>query len=181
VLETTQGGNVALQLDNYLFPTIPEIGTTAQVQGSTDNVLSLDGGTVVDTVRYENLKPNTDYTLNGEIVAVGADGTVTETGITATGSFTTGDAPVGQPRVSGDTTVTFTISAAQAAAWANQKLVVYETLFEVGVTAPVAEHRNPDDVDQTFSVEEPTPEIGTLAQVSGGSPKLLPLTGGEVA
>ena len=180
LIETTQTGNVEVALNNFIAPDVPEIGTTAQVQGSTDNILSLAGGTVVDTVAYQNLKPNTDYTLDGAIVAVAADGTVTQTGITATGSFRTGDAPAGQVTVSGTTDVTFTITAAQAATWANQKLVVYETLFEVGVTAPVAEHRNPNDVAQTFWVEEPTPEIGTLAQVSGGSPKLLPLTGGEV-
>ncbi|BAC17027.1 hypothetical protein [Corynebacterium efficiens YS-314] len=180
LIQTTQNGNVEVALNNFIAPDVPEIGTTAQVQGSSTNILSLNGGTVVDTVRYENLKPNTDYTLDGEIVAVAADGTVTATGITASGAFTTPDAPAGQLTVSGTTEVTFTITAAQAAAWANQTLVVYETLFEVGVDAPVAEHRNPNDANQTFWVDEPTPEIGTLAQVSGPNVKLLPLTGGEV-
>lgn len=183
VITTTQAGNVGVSLTNYLFNNVPLIGTTAQVQGVNDNVLPLTGGTVVDTVAYENLKPNTAYTLDGKIVAVAADNTFVDTGITASGSFTTGPAAAGELFVDGTTEVTFTISAADAERLADQKLVVFERLLEPGgatPTVPVAVHEDPTDLQQTFFVDTPNPEIGTSASVDGPNGKLLPLTGGTV-
>ncbi|MGP6175553.1 VaFE repeat-containing surface-anchored protein [Corynebacterium sp. A21] len=155
----------------------PWIGTTATVTDSEDNILPLSGGEVVDTVEYHNLKPDTEYRLEGTIVQVSADERVIPTGITATGTFTTTE-------THGHAEVIFTITAAQAAEYAGEKLVVYETLFDA-TGNKVAEHRDPEDLAQTFRIfheeeEEPQPKIGTTVEVPGSEAKELPITGGQI-
>ncbi|WP_249327440.1 VaFE repeat-containing surface-anchored protein [Corynebacterium glutamicum] len=168
--------NVAIQLTNNPVNPTPEIGTTAQVTGSQDNVLPLTGGEVVDTVAYKNLLPNTEYVLDGEIV----DSTGNLTGIVDSTTFTTPAAGPGQSYVSGTVDVTFTITGAQAEAYAGQDLVVYETLYlGSDLNTVVAEHKDINDVAQTFTVER-VPGIGTKAVVTGHDDNILPLTGGEV-
>ncbi|MGP5497453.1 VaFE repeat-containing surface-anchored protein [Corynebacterium flavescens] len=167
-------------------PGEPKIGTSAEVQGAENvKVLPVSGGTVVDTVSYENLKPETEYTLAGELVHVGADNQVIEkTGITASGEFKTAAAADGESVVSGSAEVTFEISAEAAAKYAGEKLVVFETLSLDGEV--VVTHEDPADVKQSFTVEEekPTPgepKIGTSAEVQGAeNVKVLPVSGGTV-
>lgn len=118
----------------------PQIGTTVSVQGSANKVLPLSGGTVIDTVGYEGLIPGETYVLTGEIhTAPGG----TSTGITGTATFT-------PDATSGTATVTFAITAEQAAAYAGQDLVVFEYLTLGG--SPVAEHTDPTDGGQTFTI-----------------------------
>ncbi|WP_231910834.1 VaFE repeat-containing surface-anchored protein [Corynebacterium suranareeae] len=168
--------NVAIQLTNKAESPTPEIGTTAQVTGSQDNVLPLTGGEVVDTVAYKNLLPNTEYVLDGEIV----DSTGNLTGIVDSTTFTTPAAAPGQSYVDGTVDVTFTITGAQAEQYAGQNLVVYETLYlATDLNTVVAEHKDVNDAGQTFTVDR-TPEIGTKAVVTGHPDNILPLTGGEV-
>ncbi|WP_053543967.1 VaFE repeat-containing surface-anchored protein [Corynebacterium deserti] len=168
--------NVQLTLTNVLENPTPVIGTTAQVTGSQDNVLPLTGGQVVDTVAYTNLRPNTEYVLEGEIV----DSTGNPTGITSSATFTTGAAAPGRTLVSGTVDVTFTISGAQAERYAGDNLVVFETLYlATNLDDVVAEHKDVTDVAQTFTVER-APSIGTSAAVTGHPDNILPLTGGEV-
>lgn len=129
-------------------PTEPSIGTTVAVVGSDDKVLPLAGGTVIDTVTYAGLTPGETYRLSGELRTSPAG---ESTGITASAEFTPETA-------SGTATVTFEINAQQAAAYAGQALVVFEYLTLNG--EPVAEHTDPEDGAQTFTVEaaptEPT-------------------------
>lgn len=155
----------------------PWIGTTATVSDSETKTLPLSGGEVVDTVEYHNLKPDTDYRLEGMIVHVSADGKVTPTGITSTGTFATTAAH-------GHAEVIFEITAEQAEKYAGEKLVVYETLFDAAGNK-VAEHRDPEDRAQTFRIfveeqEEPNPKIGTTVEVLGSDAKELPITGGRI-
>src|SRR5690625_2855933 len=153
-------------------PVDPSIGTTVAVDGSDEKVLPLTGGTVIDTVAYTGLTPGETYTLTGEI-RTAPDGE--ETGITASAEFTPEEAD-------GETTVTFEISAEDIAEYAGQDLVVFEYLTLDG--EPVAEHTDPEDEAQTFTVaeEEPgaEPSIGTTVAVDGSDEKVLPLTGGTV-
>lgn len=134
---------------------VPRIGTTVTVQGSPNKVLPLSGGAVIDTVGYEGLIPGETYVLSGEIhTAPGG----TSTGITATATFT-------PDATSGTTTVTFAITAEQAAAYAGQDLVVFEYLTLGG--SPVAEHTDPTDGGQTFTVAAaPTTTTTTLPQTT---------------
>ncbi|MFW9244623.1 VaFE repeat-containing surface-anchored protein, partial [Corynebacterium striatum] len=167
-------------------PVEPLIGTSAAVQGVDDvKVLPVSGGTVVDTVSYENLEPETEYTLAGELVHVGADNQVIEkTGITGSGEFKTAAAADGESVVSGSAEVAFEISAEAAAKYAGEKLVVFEKLSLDGEV--VVTHEDPTDVKQSFTVEEekPTPVeplIGASAAVQGvDDVKVLPVSGGTV-
>src|SRR5690625_2524896 len=154
-------------------PVDPSIGTTVAVDGSDEKVLPLTGGTVIDTVAYTGLTPGETYTLTGEI-RTAPDGEATEIEpVTAT--FTPEEAD-------GTTTVEFVISAEDIAAYAGQDLVVYEYLTLNG--EPVADHTDPEDEAQTFTVaeEEPgaEPSIGTTVAVDGSDTKVLALTGGTV-
>lgn len=138
----------------------PSIGTTVAVAGSDAKVLPLTGGTVIDTVAYENLTVGVEYTLEGELF-VAATGVSTK--LTASATFT--------PSASnGSTTVTFTLSAEDVAAFAGQDLVVFEYLSLDG--DPVAEHADLDDEAQTFTVdEEPSGEIpGEPGEETPGEP-----------
>ncbi len=184
IITTNLDGLVGVTLTNALIDTTtPNIGTTAQVTGSPDNILPITGGEVVDTVAYENLEPETAYRLEGEIMHVADNGNVTSTGVTSSATFTTGPAVGGAARVSGEADITFTISAAIAEQFANQKLVVFEQLFDPASPTPeepVATHEDPDDPAQSFWVEEPSPEIGSSAQVTGSPENVLSAAGGTV-
>lgn len=155
----------------------PQIGTTALVSGSEDNVLALTGGEVIDTVDYTDLKPGTTYKLDGTIMYVNAAGEAVSTGITSSAEFTTPADDNADGYVSGTTTVTFTISAADATRFAGQDLVVFERLYLD--TSLVAKHEDKDDEDQTFEVE-PKPSIGTTAKVEGNAENILSIEGGKV-
>ncbi|WP_165858036.1 choice-of-anchor A family protein [Corynebacterium alimapuense] len=159
----------------------PLIGTSVAVDGSEEKVLPLTGGTVVDTVEYENLTVSQDYLLEGELYTPAG----VATGITASETFTPESAD-------GSVGVTFEISAEDVAAYAGQDLVVFEYLYQADgegnkVGEVVAKHIDPEDEAQTFTVrndqngEEPGgPLIGTSVAVDGSEEKVLPLTGGTV-
>ncbi len=130
---------------------MPVIGTTVSVAGSDVKVLPLTGGSVVDTVAFEGLTPGVEYELQGSVRTPG-DGA--DTGISAFASFV-------PEAAQGSVDVTFEITGEQVAEYAGQSLVVFEFLSVGGEL--VAEHADPDDEAQTFTVaegdpgEEPTP------------------------
>ncbi|EEW48869.1 LPXTG-motif cell wall anchor domain protein [Corynebacterium efficiens YS-314] len=127
----------------------PEIGTTVKVKDSDTKVLPLSGGILVDTVSYTGLTPGVRYNLEGELRTVPAG---EATGITATHEFTPDAA-------NGTTEVTFEISGDQISRYAGQKLVVFEYLNRGGTR--VAQHTDPRDEAQTFTVEQKTePKTG---------------------
>lgn len=160
-----QGVPVKVTVTNtYTKDENPSIGTRAKVTGSPDKVLPLTGGTVVDTVSYTNLDPETEYRLDGELMHVAADGTVTPTGILGSTTFTTSDTAPGEFYVSGVVEVEFEISADEATAYAGQKLVVFEKLFLGDVET--ATHEDPEDEAQSFTVE-PSGDIVITKTVTG--------------
>src|SRR5690625_1911920 len=179
--------------EDPVVPVDPWIDTIVAVDGSDTKVLALTGGTVIDTVAYTGLTPGEDYLLEGEIYT--PEGVATS--ITASAEFTPETAD-------GTTDVIFNITAEQVAEYAGQDLVVFEYLFVDGEQEPVAEHADPTDEAQTFTVAEDSdgtdpedeaqtstvaeedpvvpvdPWIGTTVAVDGSDEKVLPLTGGIV-
>ncbi|WP_433675880.1 VaFE repeat-containing surface-anchored protein [Microbacterium gorillae] len=149
----------------------PAIGTSLVDSADGDHVLGWNGGTVIDTIAYQNLTPGTEYTVTGELMLKG-DGTAT--GITGTTTFTPTEA-------NGTTTVTFTVPSG----FGGEVLVAYETLFEsADLTTPVAEHQDIDDAAQTVTVDTPPtteePAIGTSLVDSADGDHVLPAAGGVV-
>lgn len=125
---------------------VPSIGTTLTDADDGDHVVPWDGGTVTDTVEYQNLVPGTEYTLQGELM-VKSDGSAT--GITGSVTFTPTSA-------SGSIDVEFTIPKG----YAGQQLVAFESLYADGNATAVAVHHDLDDAAQTVTVEQ-APGAGT--------------------
>src|SRR5699024_10799016 len=46
----------------------PALGTSAVDQADGDKLINHDGGTVVDTVKYQGLTPGEEYTVKGELM-----------------------------------------------------------------------------------------------------------------
>ena len=138
-------------------PGDPWIGTTVRVDCGCDKVLPLTGGTVIDTVRYQNLEAGKTYELKGEL-RVAPSGEAT--GITAEKTFTPDSAD-------GVTQVTFELTAEQAQQYAGQDLVVYEYLYLDGEL--IAEHTDPTDEAQTFTVDEDDTPSGSVGSIDLGS------------
>ncbi len=134
----------------------PVIGTSLVDSADGDRVLGWNGGTVVDTVAFQNLVPGTEYTLVGELMDK-ADGS--STGITASVTFTPATAD-------GSVDVSFVVPAG----FAGRVLVAFEELFVGTDTSgtPVAEHKDIDDAAQTVTVEdEPvTPVVRTQPKLT---------------
>ncbi len=129
-------------------PAEAAIGSKARVEGSSTNTLALTGGTVTDTVYYRNLVAGVEYELHGSIHKAGTGEAVE---ILSSAVFV----PEG---TNGETQVVFTISAEEASLHEGDDLVVYEVLTRDGEV--VAEHVDPLDLEQTFSVarRDVTPE-----------------------
>jgi len=123
---------------------VPTIGTTLVDSSDGDHDLAWNGGTLTDTVAYQNLTPGTSYTVSGELMRK-SDGSAT--GITGSTTFTPATA-------NGTVDVTFTVPSGHA----GEDLVAFETLATGGTT--VATHHDINSVSQTVSVGA-TPTIGT--------------------
>lgn len=158
---------------------VPRIGTKLQYKGA-DVVWEGDNVKLTDYVEYYNLEPGTEYTVNGKLMGIGADGKPAETGVVGTATFTTPKAANGATRVSGtiaDGTaakVEFTVPLSVMKA--NNKLVAYEALLLKGqpVTDPdgtPVTHEDPKDPNQTVTVKHPG--VGTFATVDGDKLKTL--------
>lgn len=155
----------------------PKIGTTNLGKETGKHVADIDGEIVLeDTVSYENLEPNHEYTLHGILMdqKTGAP-VLDESGkeVTASTTFTTGDAnaddgqkltgfdehanpkysEVHKLTVSGSTKVVFTFKASDEAKQAAQRYVAFEEIKGYAV------HQDLNDEGQTVYF----PHIDTLA------------------
>ena len=150
----------------------PVIGTSLVDSADGDRVLPWNGGTVIDTVAYQNLIPGVEYYIMGELMNK-ADGT--GTGVTAEMPFTPTTA-------NGSIEVTFTVPEG----YSGETLVAFEQLwrFDLSVPVMVASHEDIDDAAQTVTVEEAPvaadPVIGTSLVDSADGDRVLPWNGGTV-
>jgi len=124
----------------------PTVATTLVDDVDGDKNIVQAGGTVTDTITYENLLPNTEYTATGELVD---KATGTPTGITGTKTFTS------SATGNGTVDVEFTITDQ----WAGHTLVAFETLTHGNDT--IATHEDINDAAQTVTVAEVTPTTST--------------------
>ena len=150
----------------------PAIGTSLVDAADGDRVLGWNGGTVIDTIAYQNLVPGSEYTVSGELMRK-SDGQ--PTGIMGATTFTPTTA-------SGSVGVNFVVPAG----FSGEVLVAFEELFE-GPDAsgdPVAEHEDIDDAAQTVTVEQapeaPAPVIGTSLVDASDQDHVLPAAGGTL-
>lgn len=144
-------------------PVEPSLGTSAVDQADGDRIIDWAGGTVIDTITYENLTPGTEYTLDGELIN---KATGEGTGITGTATFTPTEA-------SGTAEVSFTIPEG----FDGTTLVAFESLYDTDGRL-VATHEDINDEAQTVTVnDKPTVPAATGSNSSG----TLAVTGGEPA
>ena len=136
------------------FEGVPEIGTTATVDG--EHVAEPAGEiTLVDTVAYENLKVGQTYKLSGILMdkTTGEPLLVDEQQVTAELEFT--------PTTSeGTVELTYTFDGS---ALAGKSVVVFEDLYQDENV--VASHSDINDEGQTVTFGQP--EIGTTATIDG--------------
>ena len=136
------------------FEGIPEIGTTATVDG--EHVAEpAEEITLVDTVTYKNLKVGETYKISGVLMdkSTGEPLLVNEQQITAELEFT--------PTTSeGTVELTYTFDGS---ALAGKSVVVFEDLYQDENV--VASHADINDEGQTVTFGQP--EIGTTATIDG--------------
>ena len=136
------------------FEGVPEIGTTATVDG--EHMAEPAGEvTITDTVTYKNLKVGQGYKLSGVLMdkSTGEPLLINEQQITAELEFT----PTSSE---GTVELTYTFDAS---ALAGRVVVVFEDLYQD--ESLVASHADLEDEGQTISFGQP--EIGTTATVDG--------------
>ena len=136
------------------FEDIPEIGTTATVDG--EHTAEPAGEvTLIDTISYKNLKVGETYKISGVLMdkSTGEPLLVNEQQITAELEFT--------PTTSeGTVELTYTFDGS---ALAGKSVVVFEDLYQ-GENV-VASHADINDEGQTVNFGKPT--IGTTATIDG--------------
>ena len=137
---------------------IPEISTTAIADDTQEHVTGAhETVTIIDTVYYNGLKPNSKYEISGILMnkATGEPLLDSEGNeITAAVTFVTGDLEEGQAGINGSIDLTFTFDAS---ALAGTTVVAFETMYHEDVV--VAAHTDIEDEDQTVYI----PEIWTTA------------------
>lgn len=145
----------------------PVIGTSLVDAADGDRVLGANGGTVIDTVSFQNLVPGTEYTVVGELMRK-SDGQ--PTGITGSTTFTPTSA-------NGTVDVGFVVPEG----FAGDVLVAFEWLY-LGSDLdgePIAGHTDIDDAAQTVTVEAVAP--GGPTTPNPGAPTVPTPGGGNLA
>ena len=136
-----------------------KIGTVAKDGADGDNVVFPKANQkIVDTVKYEGLNPNTNYTLYGILIDKETEKPLEIDGetVTVTKSFKTG-----VKGGSGEEEMTFTLDASELP---GVEIVVFEYLFEGTSAGDVEdafkEHTDIDDANQYIKVRA---RVGTIA------------------
>ena len=136
------------------FEGVPEIGTTATVDG--EHTAEPAGEvTLVDTVTYKNLKVGQTYKLSGVLMdkATGEPLLVNEQQVTAELEFTPSSSE-------GSVELTYTFDGS---ALAGKSVVVFEDLYQEENV--IASHADINDEGQTVTFGKPS--IGTTATIDG--------------
>jgi len=129
------------------------ITTAASDADDGDQVvdLALGDATIVDTVTHTALVPGTVYTVTGELMVAGSAVSLPEmigTGIVASTTFV----PIAPD---GDADVVFTVPGDSPLL--GHVVVVYQYLSVAASGRIVAEHADPDAIEQTIRFTEPVP------------------------
>lgn len=135
---------------------VPAISTTAKsVDEREEKLVAFDDGNFIDTVSFENLKPNTTYTLSGTAMdkATGKALILNKKAVEAEITFTTGEANRPNGRVDGSVDVEFTIAEDQYDELKGKDIVIFEALFNAEGTE-LAHHTELDDRGQELFVPE---------------------------
>ena len=143
---------------------IPEISTTATDAETEDHIAMADEEvTIVDTVDYKGLKPNTKYVLKGVLMDKETGKELLDAAgktITSEQSFVTGKAKDGEVSVSGSVELTFTFDGSTLA---GKTAVVFERLYQS--EKEVAVHTDIDDEEQ--SVHFPDAKTNAADKATG--------------
>ncbi len=134
---------------------IPELKTTATVDGEKE-ICATETFTLVDTVEYQHLIPNKEYTLKGILM----DKT-TGKALVINGETVTAETVFIPTEPSGTATVEFTFDSKYIKT--DTDIVVFESLYKDG--KELAVHADIDDEGQTVTVK--VPEIKTTAKANG--------------
>lgn len=134
---------------------IPELKTTATVDGEKE-ICATETFTLVDTVEYQHLIPNKEYTLKGVLMDKN-----TGKALVINGETVTAETVFIPTEPSGTATVEFTFDAKYIKA--DTDIVVFESLYKDG--KELAVHADIDDEGQTITVK--VPEIKTTAKANG--------------
>ena len=150
----------------------PSMGTTL-VNKATSGKVVTEGEDVEleDTITYENLLPNTSYTVSGVLMdkATEEELLVGNNKVTSSATFRTG-----ANETSGTVKVTFSFNTAGLG---GKSLVAYEEIAVNG--SVVAEHKDINDSNQTVDVTSLEPYISTVAKDAATGVQLS-LAGGRV-
>lgn len=134
---------------------IPELKTTATVDGEKE-ICATETFTLVDTVEYQHLIPNKEYTLKGILM----DKT-TGKALVINGETVTAETVFIPTEPSGTATVEFTFDSKYIKT--DTDIVVFESLYKDG--KELAVHADINDEGQTITVK--VPEIKTTAKANG--------------
>lgn len=140
---------------NAVNDKIPELKTTADVDGEKE-ICATEVFTLTDTVEYQHLIENKEYTLKGVLM----DKT-TGKELVINGETITSETTFIPTEPSGETTVEFTFDSKYIKT--DTDIVVFESLYKGG--KELAVHADIDDESQTVTVK--VPEIKTTADING--------------
>ena len=136
---------------------VPSIGTTLVDAEDGDHAVNpLETVKLVDTVRYQGLKPGANYTVTGTLHLRNADGSDGGAATDADGNPIRGYANFTAAESSGSVEVEFTFAAADMA---DKEVVAFEELSHRGVV--YATHADISDEGQTVKFGPKTPEEET--------------------
>lgn len=129
---------------------IPNIKTTAKVNGKKAITLKKNKNiTITDTVSFDNLTANKEYTLKGILM-----NKATNKPFLVDGKEVTAEVTFTPDKSSGTIEVEFTFDG--SAIKKDTELVVFETLYRDGVE--LALHADINDKEQTVKIEVPVPK-----------------------
>ena len=145
--QKSQNGFVDLET---ITDDVPEIGTTASVEGKNRNIRPKKEITLVDVIEYKNLKKGETYTAKGVLI----DKATGKPALDSRGKQITAEQEFKTILSSGRVKVTFTFDATSLY---GKDTVVFEKVFDSeGHIA--AKHEDLDDKDQTVTWEKLSPK-----------------------
>lgn len=153
------------------------------VTGTANGQVSTANRLVTDVVFYNDLTPETNYRLMGELVYIEA-GDIVSTGITNSVLFTT--AAASTSGLDGSVDSPFTLSASDVERFAGRTLYIFQTLIAVSDDSLVAFDGAVSAADPWFSTTREWFTIAATPAPGGGTDDTdataaLPTTGAEVA